>query len=451
MADPFGIIGVIGVAAQVIQVGVQFGLDWKDAPADVKSFKAELQALKTVLSETNTNVILNQEFKDAFEGHHSAILSQLGTDAKTDTRAMLSSCQTELESLLKDLKKRAQGHRVGWERLRGAFLAKKTRDSVENLQRQCQMLNNMAGMDALVLGSRVHREVKESRDEQRQWHDNEMKLGLEIKDGIDGLHSYQNYRQADDERISILSWLSNQSYASQQNDYINRRQEGTGQWLLDSEKYQTWLQTTHETLFCPGIPGAGKTILTSIIVEDLSKRFHDDPNTGIAYIYCNFRQHDEQKIDSLLASLLRQLTERRSSLPNIIKDLYERHKHAKSRPSSVELVKAVQYITSGYSRAFILVDALDECQVSNGCRATFLTELFRIQAVSKANILATSRFVPDVTERFDGKPWLEIEADEHDIQAYLAEHMSHLPSFVQRSPDLQQQIMRNITEAVGGM
>jgi hypothetical protein len=31
MADPFGIIGVIGVVAQLIQTTVQFGLDWKDA------------------------------------------------------------------------------------------------------------------------------------------------------------------------------------------------------------------------------------------------------------------------------------------------------------------------------------------------------------------------------------------------------------------------------------
>ena len=29
----------------------------------------------------------------------------------------------------------------------------------------------------------------------------------------------------------------------------------------DSVKYQSWLKTSKQTLFCPGIPGAGKTIL----------------------------------------------------------------------------------------------------------------------------------------------------------------------------------------------
>src|SRR6187549_600384 len=126
MADPFGIIGVIGVATQIIQIGVQFGLDWKDAPADARSFINELQALKTTLCETNMNSLLNQDFKDAFQGQHSRLLSQLRpTVHPIDTRAMISACRIGLESLLKDLNKRAQSHRIGWERLKGAFVAKK--------------------------------------------------------------------------------------------------------------------------------------------------------------------------------------------------------------------------------------------------------------------------------------------------------------------------------------
>lgn len=136
MADPLGIIGVIGVAIQITQLGVQFGLDWKDAPDDAKSFMAELQALKNALSEPNMNIILNQDFIDAFRGRHSVLLSELGVAAQdTDTQLMVAACQAELEGLLKDLSKRLQGHRAGWERLQGAFLAKRTRETVENLHR----------------------------------------------------------------------------------------------------------------------------------------------------------------------------------------------------------------------------------------------------------------------------------------------------------------------------
>src|SRR5437667_158507 len=135
MADPFGIgagiIGVISLTIQITQVVVQFGLDWKSAPADIKSFMVELGTLKTVLSETNTNILLNPDFAEAFEDRHSLLLSQLGPDAPsaTDTKLMLTTCQTKLNGLLRELEARAKGHRVGWERLKGPFLAKDTRES----------------------------------------------------------------------------------------------------------------------------------------------------------------------------------------------------------------------------------------------------------------------------------------------------------------------------------
>src|SRR5438105_551348 len=61
-----------------------------------------------------------------------------------------------------------------------------------------------------------------------------------------------------DEDIKILDWLTPVDYGPQQTDHIRRRQPGTGQWLLDSPEFQTWLKTVKQTLFCPGIPGAGK-------------------------------------------------------------------------------------------------------------------------------------------------------------------------------------------------
>src|SRR3569833_1128288 len=121
--------------------------------------------------------------------------------------------------------------------------------------------------------------------------------------------------QHNQEHEVILNWLTSIDYAPQQSDFINRRQTETGQWLLDSEEYQTWLQIAKQTLFCPGIPGAGKTILTSVVIQDLTNRFGDDKSIGIAYLYCNFRRQDEQKADNLLASLLKLLSQSGSPLP----------------------------------------------------------------------------------------------------------------------------------------
>jgi hypothetical protein len=268
-----------------------------------------------------------------------------------------------------------------------------------------------------------------------------------IKIGVDGLHQAQD----DQQRQTVLDWLTPINYASQQNDFITRRQEGTGQWLLNSEEFQTWLNIDKQTLFCPGIPGAGKTILTSIVVEELTTRFSNDPIVGIAYLYCNFRRQDEQKIDDLLASLLKQLTESQLSLSVTVKELYNRHKTKRTRPSLREISDALQAVTALHSRAFIIIDALDECQISDGCRQQFLSALFSLQAKCGANLFTTSRHIASIEKEFEGNVKMEIRASEEDVRRYLDGHMFRLPGYVVQSLELQEEIKANIVQAVDGM
>ena len=98
------------------------------------------------------------------------------------------------------------------------------------------------------------------------------------------------YELDKDEDIKIVDWLTPVDYGPQQTDYIGRRQPGTSQWFLDSSEFQAWLETNNQTLFYPDIPGAGKTILISIIVENLTTRFQSNKSIRIAYLYCNFWQ-----------------------------------------------------------------------------------------------------------------------------------------------------------------
>ena len=268
---------------------------------------------------------------------------------------------------------------------------------------------------------------------------------------MERLHKRQDWRERHEEDQAILDWLAPIDYAAQQNDFIGRRQEGTGQWLLDSAEFQTWLNTDKQTLFCPGIPGAGKTILTSIVVEELTARFHNNKRIGVAYIYCNFRRHDEQNIDDLLASLLKQLAECQPSLPGSVKGLYDRHKTKRTRPSLDEISRSLLSVVTIYSRVFIIIDALDECQVSHGCRTTFLSEMFSLQAKCRANLFATSRFIPEITENFEESLQLEVQASMEDVRIYLDHHISPRRAFLRRNLELQQEIKAKIVESVKGM
>jgi hypothetical protein len=102
----------------------------------------------------------------------------------------------------------------------------------------------------------------------------------------------------------ILDWVSPTDFPAQQHDIITGRQEGTGQWLLDSPKFKGWLQGAHRTLICPGIPGSGKTMMAAIAINHLSTLSQAD--IGLAYVFCNYKSQVDQNLYSLLSALLKQ-------------------------------------------------------------------------------------------------------------------------------------------------
>jgi Cdc6-like AAA superfamily ATPase len=255
----------------------------------------------------------------------------------------------------------------------------------------------------------------------------------------------------DQQRRTIQDWLTPTDYGTQQSDFISRRQGGTGRWLLDSDEFQRWFNQSKQTLFCTGIPGAGKTIITSIVVDYLNMKFENDTGVGIAFLYCNFRRQQEQKPEDLLASLVKQLVQEQSSMPERVKSLYEYHKDKRTRPSFDEISKALHSVVADYSRTFIIVDALDECQISDGGRTRLLSEIFNLQAKTGASLFATSRYIPEIMKEFEGSVSLEIRASDEDVRRYLDGHMLELPSLVVRSHDLQENIKTEIIKAVDGM
>ncbi|KIW89863.1 uncharacterized protein Z519_09292 [Cladophialophora bantiana CBS 173.52] len=157
-----------------------------------------------------------------------------------------------------------------------------------------------------------------------------------------------------------LQSLSPTEFVSQQNDFMMKHQPGTGQWFLNSQEYRNWLGALTQTLFCQGIPGVGKTIITSIVIDDLQKRYNRDTTIGIAYVYCNFRQQENQNAATFLSSLLRQLVQNRSSTPAEIQDLYHQHQARGTRLSPDEILRVLHSLVASFSRTLILVDGLDE-------------------------------------------------------------------------------------------
>jgi hypothetical protein len=275
MADLFGIIGVIGVATQIIGVGVQFGLDWKDAPAETQSFIGELEVLKTVLSETKRNILDNQEFVDAFQGQNS-----------THTSLLVSGCRTELEALLENLQKRCQGHRASWERIKGAFLARKTREVVENLHRHCQVLNSMTVIDAAALGASTYNIVDRLHKQQQM------------------LYLAENESALRERKMSLLRKLYTSPYRDRK-DRNPERVGGTCEWFTNHPLFQTWQRSKSSgLLWVSADPGCGKSVLARYLLDTV---LQSSNTRTTCYFFFKDDFSDQRSLESRLCCIIRQI------------------------------------------------------------------------------------------------------------------------------------------------
>lgn len=278
----------------------------------------------------------------------------------------------------------------------------------------------------------------------------EMLNGENIAKLLEG-QEQQEQREQKREHQYILDWLTPVNYSTQQADFIGRRQPGTGQWLLDSPEYQQWVATKKGALFCPGIPGAGKTILSSTVVDNLFDLHRADELVGICYIFLNFRRNDEQKLNDLIASLLKQLAQTKPKCSESVTALYDRHKGRATRPSLGELCDVLHSLVTEYSRVFMVIDALDEFQTGNDSCRRFIDELLNLWSNFDVNILVTSRPIPEIKSHFKRAAEIEIRASDDDIIQYLDGKLPCLPGFVTRDQDFWVEIKESIVKCVGGM
>jgi Cdc6-like AAA superfamily ATPase len=262
----------------------------------------------------------------------------------------------------------------------------------------------------------------------------------------------RNGQHADDnrDRDSLMKWLSATDYAPHQDRFLSRRHARTGQWLLETSQFQTWVNTPGKVLFCAGVLGSGKTILTSAVVDHLQSQFQKDLNIGIAFVYCSNRRQQEHTAKDLLASLLQQLCQRIPSLPEAVKALVHQYSDSnKDQPSVEEVCRMLESVIPLYHRVFIMVDGLDECPATDQCRDDLVLQLLNLNAHCGISIFVTSKPVLEGIERFSRAMFRGVDATLEDVEEYLDYHLRSL-IFFQRNLELHAEVKKAILAVFDG-
>ncbi|KAJ4377357.1 hypothetical protein N0V83_000182 [Neocucurbitaria cava] len=207
------------------------------------------------------------------------------------------------------------------------------------------------------------------------------------------------------EAAEAYRWLSPGDHFAKHTHIKSSRAPGTLQWLVDSPQFQRWLDHEQQVLLCTGKPGSGKTVATSLVVDTLFEKFGFNLGIGIAFLYHAYGQED-QNPERFLRSVLYQLGHRLRLIPTALIDLYRRYNNSASSPSVQELLGIIFETISKMSKVYLVIDALDELKSSH--RRVLLSGLLKLQENLHVSLFATSRGFPDVVNRFQQFPSLEI-------------------------------------------
>jgi Cdc6-like AAA superfamily ATPase len=217
---------------------------------------------------------------------------------------------------------------------------------------------------------------------------------------------------------------------------------------VDAPEVSTWLNEPKATLFCPGIPGAGKTMVAAIAIDHLLNTVQHSKH-GVAYVYCNYKAQEEQDLSSALAAILKQLVSGRPSAIEHIERLHQKHADRGTKPSVDEIASALRNVLAHYPYSCVVIDALDECQTAT--RHQLMAKLRDLQAGNDVRLMVTARFIPDIEDAFKAALRLEVQASREDVKRFIAGQTYRLPACIQRSTALQDMVQEKILEAVEGM
>ncbi|KAJ7111254.1 ankyrin repeat-containing domain protein [Mycena epipterygia] len=230
-------------------------------------------------------------------------------------------------------------------------------------------------------------------------------------------------------QVSVLkqkleTWLqSPPNMAETQHTTQKLHHEGTGGWFLDGNQFGEW-RSCPGCLWIEGNSGAGKSVLSSIVIRKLFDDQKSSPGrtSSIGYFYFDFRDEKKQVVEIMLRSIILQLSAQSPKPYTVLEQAYNSSK-GQTLPTYQNLLDILNQLLQEFNHTYIILDALDECNEHE--LVVQLISSLRGQNKGSLHLLFTSQSREIFTAAFDGVPHLLLgpKTTQGDIRNFIASEL----------------------------
>ena len=258
-------------------------------------------------------------------------------------------------------------------------------------------------------------------------------------------------------RTSILQWLDQGDVSGAFRQALKKRTSGTGLWLLQTPTFQRWMPISNESgndsrlIWIYGLPGAGKTVLSSVVIQYLqSLRVPDKKeDCKVAYFYSSSLPKSHRTAVNICAGALSQLLGQVEEIPGPLHEGYRIANHH-GRPKICEaddVFSMFNRVTAVLPAVFLIIDSLDECTDITSI-VSWLEDA--VQSVHSLHVACFSRDISAIRKSLERRPTIRIDSAsiKDDIDTYLTSAIDTLPSIDNSFKSL---ILSTLSEKAEGM
>lgn len=250
----------------------------------------------------------------------------------------------------------------------------------------------------------------------------------------------------------VYTWLQHTDPSSIHQRACENYEPETGTWIWQTLEWTEWLACKHRAIHIHDIPGAGKTVFMSYLIQQIQKHCKKESETNAnriyAYYYCYFA-HKQDETKPFLKWLVGRLCREAGGVPVYVSDL-SRHG---AEPSTADLLEAVVQLLFLFETVFVALDAIDESQTYEKLLDVLQT-LITNPKFHKLQIVTPSRQYRDIENAMQSisrfismsNPFVE-----QDIRQYVHASLQRSPYFHKWPQDMLSEVEESLAKGANGM